>query len=250
MDACTSFVNKNYLIIGGSSGIGLAVAQGLVESGANAIIVGSSKAKLRAAKETLATNCSAIVADLSTPGAIEGVFKALEETKCVLDGMVYCAGISPLCLVADNSQELMQKVFQINVFSYIEAVRLFQDKRFSRKGSRIVAISSITAKGAGYRQTLYGSSKAAMISATKLMARELYNREIRINCISPGVTDTPMLDELRTQSDNLEAKVKEKQMLGIIPPQNIGKAVIFLLSDGSDFLSGTEWVLDGGDSLK
>ena len=245
------FSNKNYLIFGGSSGIGLMVGRDLVRNGARVFLIGSDERKLCSIEESFPkSQCATLPADLSKPGTIEGVFSWLSDMRIVLDGMVYSAGISPLCLVADNSQDLMEKVFQVNVFSYIEAVKNFQMPSASKEYSRVVAIASITAKESGYRQTLYGSSKAALIAATKLMAKELYNRKIRINCISPGVTDTPMLDELRKQSDNLDEKIKEKQMLGVIPPKAISEAVLFMLSTGSEYMSGTEWVLDGGAFLK
>lgn len=241
---------KTYLITGGSSGIGLAAARRLAEQGDRVILVARDPEKLERALATLPGEGHRIIScDLSSSARVEEIYHKLTQWNVCLDGMVYSAGISPLCLLKDNTPELMQQVFEINVFSFIELVKYFQRPELSREGARIVAVSSITARGAGYRQTLYGASKAAMISAVKLMARELLNRNIRINCISPGVADTPMLDQLRKQSAGLDEKIKAGQPLGAIPPETIGDTIAHLLTSASDYLTGTEWVLDGGAAL-
>ena len=153
-------------------------------------------------------------------------------------------------MIADNSVKLMESVFNVNVFSFLELVKYFQREKYSQTGSKIVAISSITSRGSGYRQTLYGASKAALTSSIKLMARELLNRNIHINSISPGVCDTNMIESLKLQSNNLEDKVKQSQPLGIIPPDEVSDAILFLLSNTADYITGTELLYDGGALLK
>jgi len=211
------FKNKCYLIAGGSSGIGLETARILAEKGARVILVSDNVEKLQAALSSLRNDTHfAICCDLSNPDSVPAVFSELRDKHIVLDGMVYCAGIAPLCLLRDNTVELMNRVYSINVMSFIEMVREFYREEISVFGSRIVAVSSITAHAAGYRQTLYGSSKAAMIASVKLMAKELLNREIRINCISPACVESPMLDKLREESTDLDKRMKAVQPLGII----------------------------------
>lgn len=242
---------KIYMIIGGTSGIGFSVAEMLAQKGADLYLTGRDSDKLQKTISLLpGQRHRYIICDIENLSNISRIFTTICEAHILLDGMVFCAGISPLCLVRDNSVELMEKVFRTNLFSFIELVKEFQKEQISRDGARIVAISSITAHGAGYRQTLYGSSKAALISAVKLMSRELMNRNIRINCVSPGVTETPMLRELRIQSANFDDKVRQNQMLGIIPPEQIAAVIVNLLGTGSDFITGSEIVLDGGAHLK
>lgn len=245
------FEGKNYLVIGGSSGIGLAAARRLSGLGARLVLASSRKEKLGQAVESLSGrgNLSCCV-DLREPQMVGSIFRFLAENGICLDGMVYSAGIAPLSLLRDHSPELVQEVFSVNFFSFLEAVRLFQQETCSNDGSRIVAVSSITARGAGNRQILYGASKSAMISAVKLMSRELMQREIYINCVSPGVTNTAMLDDLRQNSNNLDAKIRCSQPLGIIPPEKVAETIVFLLSGASDYLTGMEWVYDGGALLK
>lgn len=244
------FNEKTYLIVGGSSGIGLASAKKLTETGARVILVSSNKSKQREALRHLnGKGHIGIEFDLNGDCPADDVFKQLGNLGIRLDGMIYSAGVSPLCLLKDNNTALVQQVFNINVFSFIEFVRCFQKTQYSKKGSRIIAIASITAHGSGYRQTLYGSSKAALIAAVRLMSKELLNRDIRINCISPGVTETPMLDSLRLKSDNLDVKITTQQPLGIIPSETIAESILFLLAEGSDYMTGNEWILDAGGML-
>lgn len=245
------FEDKNYIIIGGSSGIGYAAAFKLAEHGAKIIIVSNDEKMLTNSVKSLpGEGHLGFFYDFEDTKNIEDIFTFCESKNIILDGMVHSAGISPLCLICDNTPELMEKVFNINVFSLIELVKYFQLSKYSVEASKIVSVASITSKGAGYRQTLYGSSKAAMLSAIKLMSKELLNRNIHINAVSPGVSDTPMLDNLKMNSANLEEKVKESQPLGIIPSQSVADIIILLLSASADYITGTEIIYDGGAMLK
>lgn len=245
------YEGKTYLITGASSGIGNETAKLLASSGARVILVSSNAEKLRKAIDELQGDKHiAIRYDLSDLENIGSIFEDIINKGIKLSGLVHCAGVSPLCLIKDNSPKLMEKVFSVNVFSLIELVKYFQREDVSINGAKIVSVASITAHGAGYRQTLYGSSKAAMISAMKLMAKELLNRNIKINCVSPGVVDTPMLDALRLESENLDTKIRATQPLGIIPAEKVADVICYLLGPISDFLTGMEWYYDGGAMLK
>lgn len=245
------YKGKTYLITGASSGIGNETAKLLASSGARVILVSSNAEKLRKAIDELQGDKHiAIRYDLSDLENIGSIFEDIINKGIKLSGLVHCAGVSPLCLIKDNSPKLMEKVFSVNVFSLIELVKYFQREDVSINGAKIVSVASITAHGAGYRQTLYGSSKAAMISAMKLMAKELLNRNIKINCVSPGVVDTPMLDALRLESENLDTKIRATQPLGIIPAEKVADVICYLLGPISDFLTGMEWYYDGGAMLK
>lgn len=244
-------MQNSYLITGASSGIGHATAKLLAKNGSKLILVSSNMQKLtKAIKDLDGDGHIAIEYDLKDLDNIGRIFDIIIEKNIKLSGLVHCAGVSPLCLIKDNTPKMMREVFSINVFSLIELVRYFQREEISVEGAKIVSVASITAHGAGYRQTLYGSSKAAMLSAMKLMAKELLNRNIKINCISPGVVDTPMLDDLRLNSANLDEKIKGTQPLGIIPPEKVADVINYLLGSATDYLTGMEWFYDGGAMLK
>lgn len=238
---------KKYLVLGGSSGIGLAIAQRLVKEDNRVVIVGSSKEKLDIISHK---NIVKFQYDLSDLKHIEEIFLYCKRMDIRLDGMVYCAGIAPLKLLEENTVDLMLQVYNINFFAMIECCKYFYKSEYSSDGSKIVAIGSVAGHSAGYRQVLYGSSKAALVSATRLMAQELYNRRITINCVSPSATDTPMLNELRIKSVGLDEKIIQKQFLGIINKEKIADFVSILLGDLSDYITGNEYIYDAGALLK
>lgn len=244
---------KSYLVIGGSSGIGLDVCRLLAKEGNSLFIVSSSKRKLEATSLELATEyqceCSIFAYDLDNLSEICTIFEEAMDLGFLFDGMVYCAGISPLQLVGDNDWKLGEKVYRINVLAFIECVKYFYNNLYSKDGSKIVAISSVAAKASGYRQTLYGSSKAALTSAVKLMAKEMLNRGIHVNCVSPASTKTEMLEDLYRDKDSLEDSVKLLQPLGVIEPSAVAELVVSLLSSLSDYLTGSEIVYDAGFQL-
>lgn len=245
---------KSYLILGGSSGIGLATARKL-SIDHQVILVGKNQEKLKAAHGSLAQhcrqgNCLSVACDLGEPNHVQEIFSFLKKKHIRLDGMVYCAGIAPLCLLRDNTEELMERVFHLNLFSFIECCRYFYQEEYSNNGSKIVGVASITAHTSGYRQTLYGASKAAMTAAVRLMAKELLNREIKINCISPGSVGTEMLQGLYPSEEDLKVRVSKMQPLGVIPPERVADAIEMLLSPIADYMTGNEYIYDGGALLK
>lgn len=249
------FKNKNVLITGASSGIGLSTAKKAVQQGGRVILVSEREAELQKALNTLPDTGKhlAFCYDLSDVNNVKEIFEFIKGHRIKLDAMVYCAGISPKRPLKDNSAELLEYTYRINVFSFIEMTKYFQSEEYSSPGSRIVGISSVAARGGGYGQTVYGSSKAAMIAAVKLMAKELLNRDIRINCISPSCVDTPMFQKLLENSPNFSKTVKENpravQPLGITTPDEIADLVLFFLEQGSDNSTGREFVFDGGSSI-
>lgn len=242
---------KKYLIFGGSSGIGFEVAKKITEQGDAVVVVAHNPEKLLKAYNQLEGQENHYISfDLNDVEHLREVFLECHKKNIVFDGMIYCAGIAPLCLLKDNSYDLMNRVFSVNIFSFVEAVKFFQMEEYSKMGSKIVVVSSITASGSGYRQVLYGASKAALSAAVKLAAKELYNRKIVINSVAPGVCDTAILDDLKANSENLECKIKNNQFLGIIPPEKVADVILFLLSPIAEYISGVELLYDGGSILK
>lgn len=237
-------MNRNILIAGGSSGIGIDIAHKLCARRSNrCILLSSSKDKLIEAKKRL-VNVDIYQYNLEDVVNIAVIFEDMKLQNIIVNDIIYCAGISPLCLLKDNSCELMEKVFKINCLAFLEMTRQFQ--KHTLEGGKIIAIGSITKELSGYRQVLYGSSKNAMVSFVQLLAPELLSNHITINCISPGVTDTPMFSELTEQSPNLREKVRKAQPMGVIPPDKIANLVEYLLSSECDYITGKEWVYDGG----
>lgn len=239
-----------YLIIGEISGKGLILAKKLVENGSSVILVSSSDEVLKSNTiQLLGADCLTYCYDLNDIFHIEDIFEFVNKNQIILSGMIYFTDTALSYLSEDNTSDFVEQVFRKNVFSFIECARCFYKKEYSYEGSKIVAVISTAVNITVYHQTLYGSSKAALISSVKLMSRELLNRDIKINCLSLGVTDADILDNRYTGDINLKEKIYSVQPLGIIPAERGVSMICTLLSFITDYLTGAEWTYDGGALL-
>lgn len=236
--------NKTYLITGGTSGIGLQVATDLAAKGAKVVIVGSNPTKLEHAVSQLPTGNHGICFDLKNLNKIGDIFAQCAEWGIVFDGMVHCAGISPLMLVRENDVQTMLDTFSVNYFSFVELVKYFQREMTSASAASIVAISSITASQASNRQSVYGSSKAALEETVRCLAKELMLRHIRVNAVAPGVVESEMLAQLEAKSNGIA-----RSPLGIIPAEQVSRLILYLLSDDAAYMTGSILKMDAGHDV-
>ena len=184
--------------------------------------------------------------NLNTPEDIPALFKKVKDEGLKFDGLIYCAGISPLMTLKDLDVELLQSVYNINMISFIGMLKYFTDEDYTNSGSSIVGISSSTSVYGGNRQYAYSSSKAAMNSIIRNCSEELSIRNIRLNAIMPSITNTEMVKKLREQSDAIDANVKYKMPFGILEPDDIVRAILYLLSDDCK-LTGTVLPVNNGE---
>lgn len=242
--------DREYLILGGSSGIGLAAAQRIARDGGRVILVSSSESKLASALESIGDGKEhlSFCCNLMDLDGITGIFDFLDANGIALDGMVYCAGVSPKQLVSEFDHQMAEDAYRINVLAFIECVKqALQYGSFNEaRSGKIVAVGSVTAKASGFSQVVYGSSKAALAAAVKLVAPELRNYNINVNCISPGCVDTDMLRKVYGDAPDYRERVRQIQPLGPIPAGSVAEAISFLLSDTADFITGTDLQFDAG----
>ncbi len=241
--------DRNYLVIGGSSGIGLATSRTIAHGGDRVIMVSSSTAKLATALASLdyEEDHLSFCCNLKEMENVGSIFDFLSDGHIKLDGMIYCAGVSPKQLVKDFDYRIAEDTYRINVLAFIECVKQSLRTNSLKEGAKIVAVGSVTAKAAGFNQVIYGSSKAALAAAVKLMAPELLNNHhVNINCISPGCTDTEMLHSVYSNTENYADRVRHIQPLGPIPAESVARAIVFLLSDSANHITGSDMQFDGG----
>lgn len=236
---------KKILITGSTSGIGKATALWLAQEGYYTILVGRNENKL---KDLCDANDSMeyIVYDFNDIYHIDRIFEELINRKIVLDGMVHCAGISPLMKVEENNPNVMEETFRINYFSFIELMKHFQKQGIYNPGASVIAISSVVARCASYRQAVYGGSKAALEESVRCLSKELINKDIRVNCIAPGAVETEMIKKLEEQSEGLKEKFVKIYPLGMIPPVEVAKVVEVLLTERSRYMTGDVIQMDAG----
>lgn len=236
--------DKTILVTGASSGIGKETAIRISQLGGRLIITGRNSSNLRNTFEQLEDNNHIYIeADLS----IESELSRLAEQLPELDGVVYSAGITGHLPVKFISREEIERYFSINFNSIVLLTALLLKKKKLMNRSSLVFLSSTATRFPYFGGALYSSSKAALEAYSKVLAVELAPKGIRANCISPSFVKTPMVEgAAETISNEVLEKFEKMMPLGFGKPADVANAILFLLSDASGWITGTNLVLGGG----
>ena len=232
---------KVAVITGGTTGIGLAAAKLFVKEGAYVFVTGRRQKQLDAAVDEIGSNVTGVQGDVAKLGDLDRLYEAV-KAKGKLDIVFANAGVAEFSPLGKITEEHFDKLFGINVkgtlFTVQKALPLMSDG-----GSIIVNGSVASVKGTA-AFGVYGATKAALRSFVRTWTSELKDRHIRSNVISPGPTDTPVIDG--------QPAVAIARIVSTIPmgrmgkPDEIAKAALFLASDDSSFVTGIELFVDGG----
>jgi 3-oxoacyl-[acyl-carrier protein] reductase len=246
-----SLKDKNAIVTGASKGIGAAIAKGLANAGAAvAVNYGSDKEGAdRVVKEIVEKGGRAIAvkADMSNTAEVERLF---EETRTTLGRpsiLVNNAGIFEFGPVEDISEEQFHRHFNINVLGTILAVQRAV-KHFPKEGGSIINISSIASETPNPNTSLYAASKGAVDTLTLALARELGQRQIRVNAVAPGYTDTEGNQRIGFVGSEIAEMLVAATPLGarLGRPEEIARVVVFLASDDAAWLTGERVNASGG----
>ena len=239
---------KIALITGGNSGIGLATAKRFVDEGAYVFVTGRRESELAAAVEAIGPNGTGVQGDVSNLADLDRLFAQIKQQKGRLDIVFANAGMGKLAAFGSITEELYDLTFDTNVkgllFTVQKALPLLPD------GASIILNASIVASKGLPANSVYSATKAAVRSFARTWTTDLKARRIRVNAVSPGSTDTPGLSNLFASSE--AGRERMKMIPDTVPlgrfgtPDEIAKAVLFLASDDSSFVTGTELFVDGG----
>lgn len=237
-----SLSNKVTLITGGTTGIGAATAKRFQTEGAKVIVTGSNPTTLEAARQNM-PGIEAIASDAGDTVAIRALIEEVKTKYGRIDVLFVNAGITKLAPYTMVDEEFFDVQFNINVrgtyFALKYAAPVISD------GGSIILTSSISGVRGPNTQTVYGATKAAVRSFGRTFAAELAPRRIRVNTISPGPIETPGFSKVGLTAEQISGLVKIP--LGRIgQPDEIAAAALFLASDDSSFITGTELFVDGG----
>ncbi|OCX43600.1 short-chain dehydrogenase [Campylobacter ornithocola] len=246
------FKNKTFLVTGASSGIGADVALMLNELGAKIIAVARDEKKLLEQQKKVKNkdNFLIISKDLSLYQELDKWALKLSKDINGFDGAILSAGISlPLGLNAFDYIGVGIKTFNINYFANMQILKGLVDKRSKIKDeASFVLISSAASKKPGKGMSLYGASKAAIDTSIKSLALE-FAPKYRINSILPGYVSTPMVQNNSQRSGRDLNAIQQFYPLGIGKVENISPLICFLLSKGSSWITGQNFVIDGGGGI-
>jgi NAD(P)-dependent dehydrogenase (short-subunit alcohol dehydrogenase family) len=242
---------KRALITGGTSGIGLETARLFMQEGARVAITGKNPATLDAARKELGSEVLVIPSDAGDAAAQTAVAETLRKAFGGLDILFVNAGIAELRPVEQWDEAAFDRSIAINLkgpFFLIQALLPI----FAKPAS-IVINASVNAHIGMANSSVYGATKAAVLSLARTLSGELISRGIRVNAVSPGPISTPLYSKLGFSEADL--KTVSASILGQVPagrfgnPSEIAQAVVFLASDESAFTVGSELLIDGGMSL-
>ena len=239
---------KIAVITGGNSGIGLATAKRFVSEGAYVFITGRRQKELDAALSEIGKNAIGIQGDVSNLIDLDKLYNTVKDKKGHLDILFANAGIAQFARLGEISEEHFDKIFDINVkgllFSVQKALPILQD------GSSIILNASVGSSKGIEETSVYSAAKAAVRSFARTWTTDLRHRKIRVNAISPGPIDTPIFSSLTHNEEQMEQF--KKYIINTVPmgrmgiPDEIAKAVSFLASDDSSYITGIELFVDGG----
>jgi len=239
---------KIAVVTGGTTGIGLATAKRFADEGARAYITGRRQAELDAAVQEIGKGVVGVQGDVSKLEDLDRLYAKIGEQSGRIDVLFANAGGGEFAPLGAITEEHFDKTFGINVkgllFSVQKALPLF-----TNGGSIILNASIVSIKGME-AFSVYSATKAAVRSFARSWTVDLKGRNIRVNAVSPGPIDTPALDGLA--GDEETRRQLKQQFAAGIPmgrigdPDEIAKAVVFLASDDSSFVSGIELFVDGG----
>ena len=245
-----SLEGKTILVTGASSGIGRGTAIECAKMGAMIVLSGRNEQRLQ---ETLASlegeGHVVICGDLNEEDTRQEIVSKMPE----INGIVHCAGVSQIKMAKFMDPVSLESLFQTNVFSPLMLNTLLLKKKKIQKNSSIIFISSISGV---YRSQVgeggYGATKAALAGYVKSLALELSAQGIRVNTIHPGVVETPLLEVSNGTfgKEELEALKQKYPLKRFGKPEDIAKCAVYLLSDASSWMTGSNILIDGGFTLK
>jgi NAD(P)-dependent dehydrogenase (short-subunit alcohol dehydrogenase family) len=235
---------KIALITGGNSGIGLATAKQFVHEGAYVFITGRRDPELARAVEEIERNVTGVQGDVSNLADLDRLFAQIKREKGRLDIVFANAGITTITPLGKITEERYDSLFNINVksllFTVQKALPLMPD------GASIILNASIVASKGLPEWSVYSATKAAVRSFARTWTTDLKDRRIRVNAVSPGFTDTAPWHSIETAEERMKTISNSVPLGRFGTPDEIAKAVVFLASDDSSYVTGTELFVDGG----
>ena len=235
---------KVALVTGGNSGIGLATAKQFVNEGAYVYITGRRAPELAIAAKEIGKNVTGVPGDVSNLGDLDRLFAQIQREKGKLDIVFANAGFANFAPLGKITEEHYDSLFNSNVkgllFTVQKALPLLSD------GASIILNASIVSSKGSAEWSVYSATKAAVRSFARTWTADLKDRRIRVNAVSPGYTDTPPWHSMEAVEQQMKT-ISDSVPLGRFgTPDEIAKAVVFLASDDSSYVTGIELFVDGG----
>lgn len=240
------FKGKTVVVTGAASGIGLATAKAFAEVGAQVALTDiNTDAGERAANDLKsAGDVRFMRLDVTDPDSAESLANRVETELGRLDVLVNAAGWDIIEPFINNSREYWAKIVGLNFMGPVQVTRAMLPLLFASGSGRIVNVASDAGRVGSFGETVYAGAKGGVIAFTKSLAREVTRQNVRVNCVCPGPTDTPLF---ASQSEKMRiALTNAIPMKRVAKPSEIADAVLFFASDRSSFITGQVLSVSGG----
>ena len=245
------FEGKVAMVTGGNSGIGLAAAKAFAREGAQVAVTGRDEGTLKNAEKEIGSGALAIRADAARIADLDAAMAKVRDRFKRIDALFVNAGIGKFVPIAEVTEAMFDEIVTINLkgafFTVQKALPLMA------RGSAVVLNASINAHIGLPGTTVYGATKAAVVNMAKTMSADLAERGIRVNAVSPGPVETPIFGRVGISSEQSRQTKEWLQNQTLVKrmaePEEIAEAVLYLSSDVSSFVVGTEIVIDGGMTI-
>lgn len=237
---------KRVLVTGGSGGIGAAIVRAFANEGCQVVFTYN---KNLSSAEALSneTGATALAVDMENTETIHATVEKAAEILGGIDILVNCAGISQIKLFTDLSDNDIARMVQINLTALMTVTQTAAPYMIRNHSGRIINIGSMWGKTGASCEVHYSATKAALEGFTKALAKELGPSHITVNCIEPGVIETPMNASL--DEETVQGLIDETPLMRLGTPSDVANAVLFLASDKASFITGQILGVDGGYAI-
>ncbi|MDP8263029.1 MAG: SDR family oxidoreductase [Candidatus Ancaeobacter aquaticus] len=245
--------NKNIIITGASSGIGRQCAITLSQLGANVILIARNKERLKDIFNKLKKGNHLILSqDITEYAKLEEVVNTAVDKIGRISGFVHSAGTEVTLPLRSMKPSYYEEIFSVNVIAGFELAKIISKKKYiNKEGASFVFISSVMGILGQSGKIAYCSSKGALTSGVKAMALELAPKNIKVNCVLPGVVETEMSNKMfENLSEESKKLIINMHPLGLGKTEDIASACAFLLSDAAKWIIGINLIVDGGYSAR
>ncbi len=244
------FTGKKVIITGGASGIGRSAALNFAKRGADVAVIDLNIEEAEKTCEQInemGSKSLALKVDITNLEEVVSMAKKVNEFFGRIDILVNNAAWDEIEFFMETTPPLWEKLIQINLMGHINCTKAVLEYMIKQEKGVIVYVASDAARVGSFGESVYSAAKGGVLSFSKTMAREMARYNIRVNCICPGPTLTPLFEEVREKAPNVvKAIIKSIPMKRLAQPEEIANGIVFLASDLASFINGQALSINGG----
>ncbi|MDX1641402.1 MAG: SDR family oxidoreductase [Balneolaceae bacterium] len=241
---------KLALVTGGGTGLGFGISKAFIKAGCDVVITGRRKNVLEAACKELGNKAKYIVNDITDLNLLSGLVDKIEDRNGPVDILVNNAGINQKKDVLDVTNGDFEKILRTNLNGVFALSREVGRKMIERQSGSIINITSMAAIYGIPKVSAYSASKAGVLGLTRSLAADFSPHGISVNAIAPGFIESPMLRKAFNSDPDRKRRVLERTLMRKLgSPEDVAYAAVYLASDASEFITGIQLPVDGGNSI-